>query len=756
MGNFQFREKEIDEKDPMSHPNFHGSRDFYEAVKIFMRNLKSIIAKNEEYHISRQELCHRLMINAIHRCFSGKNYKEVISHRRMVEEFNKQIGATNTHMQEPNSIDLVYQNLLDPKSRHLMILSSMGVVQDSVIEQIREFEITKRGKDPTKFEILTRTKDREDLVRVIESKLPIFISQGYTIVMKNLDELYGSMYDLLNQNYSKRLRTTKQTNTKKKQVPSEMMMMDDNRSSRTQAASDSEELEVEEYTCDLFIDGTSRSVVVHPEFKCIILMEELEKQNNVEEVERRQQPPFLNRFEKYLIREQDFLTPESIRAKERLLKDYQLDNPGKSKASSALNPHAIVHNLSKELVISMVVEDSSEVKKRLQFHSDSSSIVSILGLDSNSSNSRRSGQAAGASNQVISLSDTINKKMLRLHSRNGILAFLQNVGSIQLPANYLELFYQTHPHNTLHEFCKYLIQARTKRLAIVFTYSTALELRQFIQEQPQDYTLIEVVEFQTEFLQRPRTCFQEELLKAKDANKTLIVQFTKKSDWPMIQQLRAGFEQAMAINSYPKPVIFVAQYMLGDFKHRGSDQGSGITYFNENWEMVVIDDINGSDYQEFADSLQITCSDKRYTQKIGQLLKEGLRHKVLMKTNAVSILARAHNTLKLISSCSKLSDSLSHGTIKAVKDANLQILKLFDRQFSKYFDEHLDAKRLIQSKVDQFFLNEMDKLLTKFEAAVPFNSLFMLSHLSEGHLEELRSIPKQQGNSAFRITAELR
>ena len=56
------------------HPNFHGSRDFYEAINIFIRN---IVAQEGEHKdkldsIDKLERLGIYMMIAITRCFSGR------------------------------------------------------------------------------------------------------------------------------------------------------------------------------------------------------------------------------------------------------------------------------------------------------------------------------------------------------------------------------------------------------------------------------------------------------------------------------------------------------------------------------------------------------------------------------------------------------------------------------------------------------------------------------------------------------------
>ena len=256
---FELRKQELG--DSKGHQNFYGSRDFYEMVKIVKRNLKLLdnVTTFEKMNYNQLVDC-LIFLNAIQRSFSGKYIGGKMSHETMASLYKQQLSGTEiTEIPLLPSIDLIYQNLMDTSSRHLMVLTQSSTLEEILISQITEFEKTFRKKDVSMIEVLTQSKGRDDMISVVMSKLPVFIKNGYTIIMKNLHEVYGCMYDLLNQNYSKRQEGGARE-------------------------------------CDLFYDNTKHRVTVHPDFKCIILMDRQDNTEKKLDLEKRQQPPFLNRF----------------------------------------------------------------------------------------------------------------------------------------------------------------------------------------------------------------------------------------------------------------------------------------------------------------------------------------------------------------------------------------------------------------------------------------------------------------------------
>jgi hypothetical protein len=99
-----------------------------------------------------------------------------------------------------------------------------------------------------------------------------YISLGYVVVMKNLDELYGSLYDLFNQKYM--------------------------------------EVDGRQY-CYLYYGENKHRVEVHPDFKAIVILS-AEKELEGLDVELEQPAPFLNRFEKFFLRISNILTEKKI------------------------------------------------------------------------------------------------------------------------------------------------------------------------------------------------------------------------------------------------------------------------------------------------------------------------------------------------------------------------------------------------------------------------------------------------------------
>jgi hypothetical protein len=153
---------------------------------------------------------------------------------------------------------LVASSITDSSSRFMLIRTEGEIVENILIETVR-----KEIKD-AKIVDWRGVAKKESNVELF-SNIKSYISLGYFVVMKNLDELYGSLYDLFNQKFI--------------------------------------DVDGRRY-CYLYFGESKHRVEVHPRFNCIILLEPTINQSTAE-LEISQPAPFLNRFEKYNLRISD-------------------------------------------------------------------------------------------------------------------------------------------------------------------------------------------------------------------------------------------------------------------------------------------------------------------------------------------------------------------------------------------------------------------------------------------------------------------
>jgi hypothetical protein len=301
----------------MIHPNFHGSRDIY-GVSKFLYN--AVVNKN-----FKTEDIPSLIKKAIERNFNGAAYHfgendgglplnlvpGLSNQPGLSEKPTKTTIFANIRLQDIGSpydsvkkqipenliilsssqvfkqiflnvlkskasifgsdffnetpvLDLVTANIVDTHARFLLVKSE-GEVVDNLFMELLKSIMAYRNKD-IPIRDWRGIKGKENSVELLTT-LKNYITLGYIVVMKNLDDLYGSLYDLFNQKYA--------------------------------------EVDGHLY-CYLYYGENKHKVEVHPNFKAIILLD-TEKEMKGRELELEQPAPFLNRFEKFFVRMSNLL-----------------------------------------------------------------------------------------------------------------------------------------------------------------------------------------------------------------------------------------------------------------------------------------------------------------------------------------------------------------------------------------------------------------------------------------------------------------
>ena len=249
---YRFREGD-NKKEAKDSENYYGLRDFYSMIKHAARSIKTEETKTEEDML-------RIMKKAIERNFgclksSLGGGKEMI---RLYEEIsNKKEAIEKLRITEV--LELIKENLADENARYLMLIGK-GDIPAYILDHCLHGEEKSRR-------IIVGSQFSEDISQEKYafkslSDIIMLMERDTTVVLRGMDEIYSSLYDLFNQNFSR---------------------IGDKRYCRVAIGA--------EY---------NPKCPVHKNFHCIIFMEEA----NIQNVD----PPFLNRFEKYNISFDDVMT----------------------------------------------------------------------------------------------------------------------------------------------------------------------------------------------------------------------------------------------------------------------------------------------------------------------------------------------------------------------------------------------------------------------------------------------------------------
>jgi hypothetical protein len=255
----QLRDQEC--RELKNHPNFHGARDIYNTITQVLDFFEKLGNPEDKTSLSFAiEL-------AVKRNFGGVILQNKPSGEWFFEQLkNKLYEFLDLATLSP--IDPIFHNLADPETRHLMLFCENLQVEEIMVEEIRKFTTKVLGKENSKVKVFIDCSSKEEELAILNS-LSAMVYQGYTVVLKKLDHVYGCLYELFNQRYEVRQGGVR--------------------------------------GCYLVYDSHRQWIPVHPDFKAIVLMSDLAGQTGSVDLEKVQQPPFLNRFEKQLVRQKFLL-----------------------------------------------------------------------------------------------------------------------------------------------------------------------------------------------------------------------------------------------------------------------------------------------------------------------------------------------------------------------------------------------------------------------------------------------------------------
>ena len=220
------------------HANFHGLRDYYSLVK-------SLHADNSNY-------VDRISV-ALQRNFGGISVESSNVHEIFIHELKSLPRDINIPV-----TTLIQGNLDDSKARHLMLITN----GDSAIGILKQNLPTSEKETITIFGSRFEEDMSDDYNYRILSRIILCMERNCILILRDLECIYGSLYDMLNQNYSV---VGKRKN------------------------------------CRVALGANSNPMCyVNDGFRCIVLVD----YNKVDYAD----PPFLNRFEKQLLRFSDVLS----------------------------------------------------------------------------------------------------------------------------------------------------------------------------------------------------------------------------------------------------------------------------------------------------------------------------------------------------------------------------------------------------------------------------------------------------------------
>ena len=251
---------------------FHGTRDFYSLIK----NVISDIIKNQNLlkGNNEDEILYKICMKNIERNFGG--LENSINEFKLYfnELFNQEKKLDN--LKEYELLECIKDNLYDKDSRYLLMISDSSISKDilnCMINEINNQIIENKNDENNEINIFKEKENKNlkkrEIVTIVGSKFKLDEKDNYyydkilykikcqmetenILILKDLEIIYPSLYELFNKNFIDLLGT----NFAKLGKSSSLSLVNDN-------------------------------------FKVIVLVDKKNIPN--------EDPPFLNRFEKHII-----------------------------------------------------------------------------------------------------------------------------------------------------------------------------------------------------------------------------------------------------------------------------------------------------------------------------------------------------------------------------------------------------------------------------------------------------------------------
>jgi len=175
-------------------PDFYGLRDFYALVRDLYAALQA-----EHLRVQTRQSTRNIEFTALRRAvahnFNGQGAEEF---SRLFSIYLKttQINSTDKNIEAPSPLQVIKQNLkARDRVRHLMLLTK----NDAALQILLDFDIVQHGSIKILFGSDYPNDQNDTYVCRMIQQIRMSMEKGDYLILLHQDNLYESLYDLLNQ-----------------------------------------------------------------------------------------------------------------------------------------------------------------------------------------------------------------------------------------------------------------------------------------------------------------------------------------------------------------------------------------------------------------------------------------------------------------------------------------------------------------------------------------------------------------------------
>ena len=299
--------------------DFHGARDFYNLIKIYVKNLSKKLDDSEK----NLNVC---IINSIERNLAGAKF-DVESNLEPKTSLQKALSLyDNKNVSEVpekyNFIDRIKENLEEIDNRYLLLFVNSPSQEYLIYTLLNKLFPKKEIINYIGSELVDDEISEEYIFKVI-NKIRIQIGRNVILILQNLESIYPSFYNLFNQNF-------RYVGKKK-------------------------------YTCISIGNSNNPFSFVNDFFKCVVIINE--KRTIIE------QPAFLNRFEKHNFDYEYLLNQEEIEISKNIMalrENFENENFKKDNNKLCYDINKLFINFNKEEIQGIIYHLKNNKKKSME------------------------------------------------------------------------------------------------------------------------------------------------------------------------------------------------------------------------------------------------------------------------------------------------------------------------------------------------------------------------------------------------------
>ncbi len=292
--------------------DFHGNRDFYNLIKTATRELSQ---RGDELEKNEKRVLTEVGLLSLNRNFGGLED----SCSKIKEIFKKEYGHKYDEEVKGNFsvLDAIKKNILDPNSRYLMLISEGNDGNDII-----KYLLDSLGK---KYIELVGSKYKKDIKdgrysEEILNKIKYIMESENILILKDLDMIYASLYDLFNQNFT---------------------CMGDKKFAR------------------IAFETARISSEVNKDFHAIVIVDK----NQIENL--KLDPPFLNRFEKHITNFKILLEKKDIEIAQKIYDFIQLIASFKNEKKLKIDLEKLLINCKLHNIEGLIFKIKSGLKEKI-------------------------------------------------------------------------------------------------------------------------------------------------------------------------------------------------------------------------------------------------------------------------------------------------------------------------------------------------------------------------------------------------------